>query len=96
MTEGENGWWYAKVPAWVENVIINANGGSYQTADLDLAQLKCDVWVEVTVDANGTAQVEMKYTSPATGDETALVSAAAVMLFAAMGVVALVKGKKYF
>ena len=96
MTKGENGWWYAKVPAWVENVIINANGGSYQTADLDLAQLKCDVWVEVTVDANGVAQAELKYASPATGDETALVSAAAVMLFAAMGVVALVNGKKYF
>lgn len=96
LTQGEDGFWYATIPAWVENIIISANGGSVQTDDLALAKTKVDVNVKVTLAADGTVNAEMEYSSPNTGDETALVSAAAVMLLAAMGVVAVVKSKKFF
>ncbi len=51
MTEGEDGWWYAEVPAWVQNIIINANNGSSQTADLDMEQ-QADMWIPVRIENN--------------------------------------------
>ena len=47
--------WYAiTVPAWIDYVIINANDGTAQTADLPVTAGK-DVWVIVS--ASGDAQV---------------------------------------
>ena len=58
MTAGENGWYTAKVPVWVNSVIINANGGEVQTEDLTIDA--AEVWV--TVDAEGAA--EFTYNDP--------------------------------
>ena len=66
MTKGENGWWYAEVPAWVQNVIINANNGAAQTADLDMAE-SADMWIPVTI-VNGTVSAEIHYSEPNVDD----------------------------
>ncbi len=58
MTAGENGWYTAKVPVWVNSIIINANGGEVQTEDLTIDA--AEVWV--TVDAEGAA--EFTYNDP--------------------------------
>lgn len=58
MTARENGWYTAKVPVWVNSVIINANGGEVQTEDLTIDA--AEVWV--TVDAEGAA--EFTYNDP--------------------------------
>lgn len=58
MTAGENGWYTAKVPVWVNSVIINANGSEVQTEDLTIDA--AEVWV--TVDAEGAA--EFTYNDP--------------------------------
>lgn len=44
-----DGYYAITVPSWVNYVIINGNGGSYQTADLPVETGR-DVWVVVTVD----------------------------------------------
>ena len=62
MTKGEDGWWSAEVPAWVQNVIINANSGSAQTADLDMEK-SADMWIVVTIE-NGTVNGVIHYEKP--------------------------------
>ena len=42
----EGDWYAITVPAWIDNVIINANNGDTQTADLSVAAGK-NVWVIV-------------------------------------------------
>lgn len=59
MKANENGWYSAMVPAWCNSIIINANAGSVQTADikeLDPANL----WVTVAADAS----YEVTYDDP--------------------------------
>lgn len=49
-----DGWYAVSVPSWINYVIINANGGSTQTADLPVESGR-DIWV--VVDNGGQAQV---------------------------------------
>ena len=59
MKANENGWYCAMVPEWCNSVIINANGGTVQTADLkDLDP--ADLWITVGADA----AVEVTYEDP--------------------------------
>jgi preprotein translocase subunit SecG len=51
----DDGWYVISVPSWINYVIINANNGSSQTADLPVESGK-DVWV-VVKDSGGQAQV---------------------------------------
>ena len=61
MKANENGWYAARVPVWCNSVIINANDGTVQTADLkDLDP--ADVWIAVAADAS----VEVTYEDPTT------------------------------
>ncbi len=94
MAQGEDGWWYAKIPAWCQNFIINANDGSYQTADLDIAEMEKDIHIIVTVDENGIAQTEITYTNPKTGEGDTIFAVAAALLVAMLGMVAIVPMKK--
>ena len=48
-----DGWYYVYVPACTENIIVNANGGSVQTADLAVEAGKA-VWVTVAEDKTAT------------------------------------------
>ncbi|MBQ7898380.1 MAG: starch-binding protein [Bacteroidales bacterium] len=58
----QDGDWYTiEVPGWINSVIINANEGSVQTADLSVEAGK-DVWVVVTDPENAT----VSYGEPAT------------------------------
>ena len=66
MTKGDNGWWYAEIPAWVQNVIINGNNGAAQTADLDMAE-SADMWIPVTI-VNGTVSADIHYSEPNVDD----------------------------
>lgn len=51
MKPAENGWYSAMVPVWCNSIIVNANGGSVQTADIkDLDP--ADLWVTVDAEAN--------------------------------------------
>ena len=53
------GWYYLYLPAGMESVIINANGGAVQTADLkDLDP--ADLWITVAADGS----VEVTYDDP--------------------------------
>ena len=61
LTKGADGYWYATIPEWVENVIIAANGGTVQTADLALEQTKSDVTVTVSKADDGSFKVDMEY-----------------------------------
>lgn len=58
MKEGENGWYSAKAPIWVNSIIINGNEGSVQTEDICIDP--AEVWV--TVDAEGG--YDFSYTDP--------------------------------
>lgn len=59
MKANENGWHSAKVPVWCNSIIINANGGAVQTADLkDLDP--ADLWITVAADGS----VEVTYDDP--------------------------------
>jgi hypothetical protein len=51
MTQGDNDWYTADVPVWVNRVIINGNGGDVQTEDLSIDA--AEVWI--TVEADGKA-----------------------------------------
>lgn len=54
MKPNENGWYSAKAPAWCNSIIINANGGAVQTADIkDLDP--ADLWI--SVGADGTPEI---------------------------------------
>lgn len=50
MKANENGWYCAMIPAWCNSVIINANGGSVQTADIKELD-PADLWISVNADA---------------------------------------------
>ena len=58
MTVGEDGWYTAKAPTWVNSIIINANNGDVQTEDLSIDP--AEIWVTVAED--GTA--DFGYTDP--------------------------------
>lgn len=58
MKEGETDWYTAKVPVWVNSIIINAKEGGIQTEDISIDP--AEVWV--TVDAEG--KYEFSYTDP--------------------------------
>ena len=70
MTKGEDGYWYAEIPAWVENIIINANEGAVKTADLKLEQTGVDVDVIVSLGQNDSVQTEVHYGQIPGGEET--------------------------
>ena len=72
MTEGENGWYTAKAPVFVNSIIINGNDGEVQTEDISIDS--AEIWV--TVDAEG--KYEFSYVDPdkaAVGNITVYVSA---------------------
>lgn len=58
MIAGEDGWYTAKAPTWVNSIIINANNGDVQTEDLSIDP--AEIWVTVAED--GTA--DFSYTDP--------------------------------
>ena len=58
MTAGEDGWYTAKAPTWVNSIIISANNGDVQTEDLSIDP--AEIWVTVAED--GTA--DFSYTDP--------------------------------
>lgn len=58
MTAGEDGWYTAKAPTWVNSIIINANNGDVQTEDISIDP--AEIWVTVAED--GTA--DFSYTDP--------------------------------
>lgn len=58
MAAGENGWYTAKAPVWVNSIIINANEGSVQTEDISIDA--AEIWV--TVGKDGT--YDFSYTDP--------------------------------
>lgn len=58
MTAGEDGWYTAKAPTWVNSIIINVNNGDVQTEDLSIDP--AEIWVTVAED--GTA--DFSYTDP--------------------------------
>lgn len=49
MTKGENGWWTFEVPVGYNNVLVNANGGGVQTADVK-GLSGADVWINAYTD----------------------------------------------
>jgi hypothetical protein len=49
LTDDGDGWYSAKVPTWVNSIIINGNDGSVQTEDISIDP--AEIWV--TVDADG-------------------------------------------
>ena len=81
-------WYTIEVPGWINSVIINANEGSVQTADLSVEVGK-DVWIVVSDAENATVSYEEK-------DNTVLIVcvALAVAAAAAVAVVVVVKKKK--
>ena len=50
MTDDGDGWYSAKVPTWVNSIIINANDGSVQTEDIGIDA--AEVWVTVAEDGS--------------------------------------------
>lgn len=57
MKPAENGWYSAMVPVWCNSVIINAKGGTVQTADLkDLDP--ADLWISVSADSSAEVTYE--------------------------------------
>lgn len=59
MKVGEDGWYTASAPVWVNSIIVNANGGEVKTEDLSIDA--AEIWV--TVDKDGKA--EFSYKDPA-------------------------------
>lgn len=58
MKEDGDGWYSAKVPTWVNSVIVNGNEGSVQTADITIDP--AELWI--TVDAEGA--YDFSYVDP--------------------------------
>lgn len=58
MTAGEDGWYTAKAPTWVNSIIINANNGDVQTEDLSIDP--AEIWVTVAEDRTA----DFSYTDP--------------------------------
>ncbi len=110
MTEGEDGWYSIEVPGWVNSIIINANEGGVQTADISVETGK-DVWISVADAENATAAYEQpdgeaepeatpaESTEPAPaegegGGNTVLWIVIAVVVVAAIAVAVAVSRKK--
>lgn len=60
MTENENGWFTAKVPAWVNSIIVSGNEGSVQTEDVTIEPQ--ELWITVYDDLS----YELAYEDPET------------------------------
>lgn len=48
MVEGEDGWFTAKAPTWINSLIINGNDGTVQTADISIEAK--ELWITVYED----------------------------------------------
>lgn len=72
MTLGDNGWYSVELPLGYTNILINANGGGSQTADLVIEAGK-DVWVDALTDsANAVVYYEeVEITVPVVTDPPA-------------------------
>ena len=46
LTPGQDGWYTAAVPGWIDRIIANGNGGTVQTADLEV-NAGMDIWIHV-------------------------------------------------
>lgn len=51
-------WYTLGVPAWVNCIIINANGGSVQTSDLKDLDTTQDIWVDIADDLSASVTSE--------------------------------------
>ena len=60
MTENENGWFTAKVPDWVNSIIVSGNEGSVQTEDVSIEPQ--ELWITVYDDLS----YELAYEDPET------------------------------
>lgn len=58
MKGGDDGWYTASVPVWVNSIIVNGNAGGVQTSDLSIDP--AEIWV--TVSEDGTA--DFTYNDP--------------------------------
>lgn len=58
MSKGEDGWYTASAPVWVNSIIINGNSGDVQTEDISIDA--AEVWV--TVSEDGTS--DFTYNDP--------------------------------
>ena len=97
MTQGENGWWSIKIPVGMKGVLILNSDGTKQTVDINVEQQKMDIWAAVgAAGSDGKFAVDVDYTIPKTGDETALVSAAIVMALAIGATALVLTNKKKF
>ncbi len=56
MQSGTDGWFAMKIPAWVNSVILNANAGSVQTADISIESK--NAWIVVEDAENYTLSYE--------------------------------------
>lgn len=61
-------WYVLEVPGWINSVIINANGGTVQTADLSVEAGK-DLWVVVTAADSAEVTYEEPAEAPAPAEE---------------------------
>lgn len=69
MTEGEDGWFTGKAPAWVNSLIINGNEGSVQTEDISIEGK--ELWITVYEDLT----YELGYEDPSKAVENITVYA---------------------
>ena len=58
MSKGEDGWYTASAPVWVNSIIVNGNSGDVQTEDISIDA--AEVWV--TVSEDGTS--DFTYNDP--------------------------------
>ena len=58
MAAGEDGWYTASAPVWVNRIIVNGNGGEVQTEDLSIDP--AEIWVTVAEDGSA----EFTYNDP--------------------------------
>lgn len=89
-------WYTIEVPGWINSVIINANEGAVQTADLSVEVGK-DVWIVVSDAENATVSYEEPAGSKIVAAEknnTVLIVCVALAAAAAVAVVVVVKKKK--
>lgn len=64
LQEGEDGWLTLTVPGWVNSIIVNANEGGVQTADLAVETGK-DVWITVADAENAAVSYQEPAAAPA-------------------------------
>lgn len=95
MTLGEDGWYVAEVPAWVDHVIIN-NGEGAQTIDLAVEAGKNVLVVVGEQGADGKFDGTVSYEAAKTGDASPIFAVVAVMLVAGAALVTTASKKKFF